>query len=305
MELSRLINSKGIANNIWKQRQYYRFENFRVEDICKLYLGLHDDSNLKSRKVHFVLFIKRFKNTPIHELNSSEVSDWFQQIKLERNLTDKTLLQIKCQLNPVFKWLIQEQIITTNPLTTIKLKRNLPPRRHRCILSTKELKAIIEEVKTYDQTILYPLLYAIVLTGARRSEILNLKWDNVDLEHRSIIFEWTKNGSDRRLKITSKLHELLSTKVRTSEYVFPDQKGHKIGRMQIQRMIKKFKEAHHFEKDWQLHDFRHSFANNFLKKGGEMYQLQAILGHKSIQMTVDLYGNLKSHDIEESSPYDF
>lgn len=75
--------------------------------------------------------------------------------------------------------------------------------------------------------------------------------------------------------------------------------------MQIQRIIKKFKEAHNFEKDWQLHDFRHSFANNFLKKGGEMYQLQAILGHKSIQMTVDLYGNLKSHDIEESSPYDF
>lgn len=305
MELSRLINSKGIANNIWKQRQYYRFENFRVEDICKLYLGLHDDISLKSRKVHFASFIKRFKNTPLNEMSSSELNDWFQQIKIERNLTDKTLLQVKCQLNPVFKWLLQEQIISTNPLTTIKLKRNHPPRRHRCILSTKELKAIIEQVKEFDEFNLYPLIYAIVLTGARRSEMLNLKWENVDLEHRSIVFERTKNGSDRRLKITTNLHMLLSSKARTSEYVFPDLNGKRIGRMQIQRMIKKFKESQEFERDWQLHDFRHSFANNFLKKGGEMYQLQAILGHKSIQMTVDLYGNLKSHDIEESSPYDF
>lgn len=196
MEMSRLISSKSIANNIWKQRQYYRFENFRVEDICKLYLGLHEDSNLKSRKIHFASFIKRFKNTPINELNSSSLQDWFQQIKLERDLIDKTLLQIKCQLNPLFKWMIQEQIITSNPLTTIRLKRNHPPKRHRCILNTKELKTITDQAKIYDKAVLYPFLYAIVLTGARRSEIMNLKWENVDLEHRSIIFERTKNGSD-------------------------------------------------------------------------------------------------------------
>jgi hypothetical protein len=36
-----------------------------------------------------------------------------------------------------------------------------------------------------------------------------------------------------------------------------------------------------------------------------MYQLQAVLGHKSIQMTVDLYGNLKAVDVENPSPYGF
>jgi len=34
-----------------------------------------------------------------------------------------------------------------------------------------------------------------------------------------------------------------------------------------------------------------------------MYQLQAILGHKSIGVTVDLYGQLKAQDVEDSSPY--
>ena len=34
-----------------------------------------------------------------------------------------------------------------------------------------------------------------------------------------------------------------------------------------------------------------------------MYQLQAILGHRSIQMTVDLYGDMKAADVERVSPY--
>lgn len=54
-----------------------------------------------------------------------------------------------------------------------------------------------------------------------------------------------------------------------------------------------------------MHDLRHSFAYNYLLNGGEMYQLQAILGHKSIKMTVDLYGKLQAQDIKNPSPYKF
>ena len=57
-------------------------------------------------------------------------------------------------------------------------------------------------------------------------------------------------------------------------------------------------------KDWGSHSLRHSFAYNFLKKGGNMYQLQAILGHRSIDVTVDLYGQLQAQDVENPSPYE-
>ena len=36
-----------------------------------------------------------------------------------------------------------------------------------------------------------------------------------------------------------------------------------------------------------------------------MYELKAILGHKSIQMTVDLYGNFQAEDVSKVSPYEF
>jgi integrase len=47
-------------------------------------------------------------------------------------------------------------------------------------------------------------------------------------------------------------------------------------------------------KPWRVHDLRHSFAHNYLKSGGAMYELKAILGHKSIQVTLDLYGNCQA-----------
>jgi site-specific recombinase XerD len=58
-------------------------------------------------------------------------------------------------------------------------------------------------------------------------------------------------------------------------------------------------------KPFRSHDLRHSFAYNFLLKGGSMYSLQAVLGHKQISMTVDLYGNLKAADVGTVSPYGF
>ena len=65
------------------------------------------------------------------------------------------------------------------------------------------------------------------------------------------------------------------------------------------------KEKFQHQKNWGCHSLRHSFAFNYLRKGGQMYQLQAILGHRSIQMTVDLYGQIQAKDIERPSPYDF
>ena len=56
--------------------------------------------------------------------------------------------------------------------------------------------------------------------------------------------------------------------------------------------------------NWGSHSLRHSFAYNFLKQGGRMYQLQAILGHRSIGVTVDLYGQLQAQDIDCPSPYE-
>lgn len=134
---------------------------------------------------------------------------------------------------------------------------------------------------------------------------MKLKWEDVDFETSLIRFRQTKNGTTRHIRMSHRLCEFLRAQPKTSEFALTDEKCLNIIRGKVQRRLNRIKKSHKFGKDWRCHDLRHSFAYNFLKRGGEMYQLKAILGHKSIQMTVDLYGNLKAADIDDPSPYKF
>ncbi|MBY0516248.1 MAG: site-specific integrase [Bacteriovoracaceae bacterium] len=305
MESIKFIRGKGMADQIWRQRSFYRFENFNVSDLCKVYLSLYPKSIITSRKNHYDSFIKQFKNERIKDLNTSSIGQWFNEIRMRGNLSERTLAQVRSQLSPFFKWLVTEEILKANPLLNIKFKRNVLPKRQRCILSEGEIKKILDLAQEFDKNTLYPFLYAVIQTGARRSEIMKLKWEHVDLTLGFILFKDTKNGTDRKIRMPKRLQELIANKPKTSKYVFPNSKNQILGRSCLQRTVLRFKARYPIGLDWRLHDFRHSYANNFLKKGGEMYELQAMLGHKSIQMTVDLYGNLKSHDIRSRTPYDF
>jgi site-specific recombinase XerD len=88
-------------------------------------------------------------------------------------------------------------------------------------------------------------------------------------------------------------------------YVFTMPNDKPVNCSWILKHRRKFQDKYPELKKWRLHDFRHSFAWNFLRNGGEMYQLQSILGHKSIRLTVDLYGHFKAADVKIASPYEF
>ena len=203
------------------------------------------------------------------------------------------------------KWLIEDEILQVNPLSRIKFRQNVDSKRPRVIFSQEEILHLLTDLRGFSSTFLYPFIYLIVHTGCRRGEAQKLTWNDIDFETKLIRFNQTKNGTSRQIRMSNRLYDFLKTHPKRSLHVFTDETGHPMGRGKIQRRLKSFKKAYNPEKDWRCHDLRHSFAYNFLKRGGEMYQLKAILGHKTIQMTVDLYGNLKAADVENPSPFDF
>ncbi|MBY0316991.1 MAG: site-specific integrase [Bdellovibrionales bacterium] len=277
-----------------------------VSQLMKYHLEKYPDSSVRERKRHFVSFCEEFGHRPINLIGKPELQLWFKKIKGEHDLSDRTLNTIKSCLNSFFKSLVDEEIITESPLSKIQFERKPPPRRQRVVLSIDEVHKILENAQNFSPGLLYPFLFATAYTGARRSEILKLKKSDVDLEMGLLHFRGTKNGEDRTIRLPKSLKSFLETHLNnhSAEFVFPDPNGKAIGRQRLQRLLRRFKKHFPIGKDWGPHALRHSFAYNYLKKGGEMYQLQAILGHKSIDVTVDVYGQIGAQDVENACPYE-
>ncbi len=180
-----------------------------------------------------------------------------------------------------------------NPMLKVVKKRE--PRGRVRYLNDRQIPKLLTECLKESKELHLCVLIALS-TGARYSEILNLSWDNVDLENRQFHFLDTKNGEDRGAKITSNVYnELLEfQKVRNikSNMLFATKDGRKTLylRGQFERAVKKAK-----IEDFHFHDLRHTAASFLAKNGASLLEIATILGHKTLAM-VQRYSHLtKGH----------
>lgn len=291
----------------FKNKGLAAFNDLRVSQGMKFYLDKFPNTEVRSRKNHFKDFIDSFGNHRVSELGTNDLLEWFSKRKTGDDLSEKTMGRVRSQFYGFFEYLVDENYLRTNPLTKIKFKKNDNPRRTRVILSVEEVIELLNNAKIFSPRSLYPYLYAIAHTGARRSEIMKLRREDVDFKTSLIHFKQTKNGKERFVKMAPSLQTLLKELLdsHNADRVIIDNDGQPLQRSALSKLLNKFRHYFPNYKNWGSHSFRHSFAYNFLKKGGEMYQLQAILGHRGIQTTVDLYGQLQAQDIENPSPYEY
>lgn len=80
--------------------------------------------------------------------------------------------------------------------------------------------------------------------------------------------------------------------------MFTTLEGRPLHKGALVRELKDFQRNAGFETDWVFRDLRHSFAVNFLKAGGDIHDLQKLMGHSHVRMTEELYGSYKIHRVD-------
>ncbi|NJM09635.1 MAG: site-specific integrase [Bdellovibrionaceae bacterium] len=136
---------------------------------------------------------------------------------------------------------------------------------------------------------------------------LCLTRSDIDFATNLINIRKSKNGRERFIRMSPTIENILKERIQrqTGETLFINEHGTKLdSNKELTRLINKFKAYFPIDKEWGCHALRHSFARNFLMQGRQMYQLQAILGHRSIDVTVDLYGQLEAQCVACPSPYE-
>jgi integrase len=161
---------------------------------------------------------------------------------------------------------------------SLRLKENNKRMR---FLNEDEISSLLSACAPH----LKPIVETAILTGMRRGEILSLKWDQI--RGGFIYLEKTKTNEARQIPVSDDLEAILKDIRRKehlrSEYVFTFQ-GRRIERDLHVGFGRALKRAG--LQDFHFHDLRHTFASQLILNGGSLKDVQELLGHKSMTMTL-------------------
>jgi integrase len=163
-----------------------------------------------------------------------------------------------------------------------RLLAELDPQREGKGLASYDLRSPAQRQVMQDN---FDLVVLLLDTGARYSEIANIRWNSIDLIRRSIRLWRPKVRNESVLLMTDRVFEVLSrrSKTRASEFVFCSKSGGPRGYSPI--AIKKAMCRAELS-DCTVHTLRHTHATRLIQNGLSLYEVQAMLGHTDIRTTM-------------------
>ena len=202
---------------------------------------------------------------------------------------NRLLILLRYVFSCALKWEIPG--VKTNPTAGIPLMKedNVKER----FLSTEEAQRLYGVLTRSDNVMLQYIVPMLILTGARKREVLDARWEDFDYERRLWRIHTTKLGKPRFVPMSDGVVTLLESVPRLgSQWAFPNPKT-------LKPYVSIFHSWHSARceaglKDVRIHDLRHSYASFLVNAGRSLYEVQRLLGHTQIK-TTQRYAHL-SHD---------
>lgn len=155
------------------------------------------------------------------------------------------------------------------------------------VISDADYKFLKTKLKSdgYDQW--YFIVWFMAATGARVSELLQIKAEHVSVGYLDL---YSKGGKMRRIYIPKKLcteaTKWLKERGLTTGYLFTNRTGNRLSTRGIAIQLKHFAGNYGINREVVYpHSFRHRFAKNFLEKFNDIALLADLMGHESIETT--------------------
>lgn len=192
-------------------------------------------------------------------------------------------------------------IFNTNRGISRKMRRKIPT-----TLTAEEIGKIIAQPNKRVPTGLRnkAILSFVWDSGARVSDVINLKPGDLNIGKREATIKDGKGGVDRHIAFSDYTATLLKKYKEArpkGNYFFCTLQGNRLDRVYLYSMVRIYAKRIGIKKKIGLHTLRHSFALDFYKNSGhDLISLQKLLGHKSLR-TTEIYCYMDSTDVKEAS----
>jgi len=204
--------------------------------------------------------------------------------------TNRVLILCRYIFNLAMKWEVEG--MTRNPTAGIE-PYPINNQRERYLKDDEALR-LFEALEASPNPLLPYIVAMLLLTGARRREVLHARWHDLDLAQRLWRIEFNMTGKTRHVPLSQGALSLLAKLPRKedNDYLFPNPKTGK----PFVSIFHSWDTARQKAglKDVRIHDLRHSFASYVINQGHSLYEVQKLLGHTQVK-TTQRYAHL-SHD---------
>jgi integrase/recombinase XerD len=181
-------------------------------------------------------------------------------------------------------------------LPNMKREKKLPP-----ILSKEEINKLIKATNNIKHKLMIQIGYS---SGLRVSELINLKWADIDLNRNIIHIKKAKGKKDRIVMLSRKVKNSLDLLDSETKYIFVTNRNKKYSQRTIQKILENTAKKAGMRKRVTPHTLRHSFATHLLENGTDIRYIRDLLGHSDISTTL-IYTKVSNKNIRNiKSPLD-
>lgn len=274
--------------NLENYRNYLKYERAYSDNTVGAYMN---DLN------KYEEFLKK-------DILDSDTEDLERYLKYIKNLESTTVAHKITSIKSYFNYNIKRGIVSVNPADKVsrpKLTKHLPE-----YLTEEEVGKLLDvEVKSpydYRNKTILELLYS---SGIRISELVNIKTPNYDSEE-CLIRIMGKGSKERIVPLGDYAINIMNDYMNNyrplinkkhTDYIFINNRGDKISRQFIFKVIKKEALKKGIKKDISPHTLRHTFATHLLKNGADLRIIQELLGHENIS-TTQIYTHVTNNKLK-------
>jgi integrase/recombinase XerC len=289
-------------------------------DYIKDYLNfLENNQRYSPHTIHsysidlydFKDFIQNTFDIDLINVKRIHINDWIMSLS-ESGLKASTINRKIVALSSFYNFLVNKNIITKNPVNNIS-KPKIPKRIPQYVKS-KDLNADIldEDLETNAASDFEPMRNILIIemlyqTGMRRSELVNLKNEDIDL-YRKTIKVLGKRNKERYIPFTDDFKKLILDYINLKNDFFANKQiddsffvlknGKKLYDKFVYRVVNSYLSDINYISQKSPHILRHTFATHLLQQGADLNAIKELLGHSSLAST-QIYAHSSIEHIKE------
>ena len=306
-KLAEVMNAVDVA------AQGYEFERkntsltvfLPIPEPLKMYIASKATENLSKAtlKNYYYLLVKFFSyvKKPFDSITTNDVRNFLLAYKASRQISDRTLEQIRVYIHCFYDWCVNEGLLFRNPVNLIHAIRYQAKERY--VISPLELERMRFNCVTLREKAIIDVLYS---SGLRVTELCRLKKEDIDLGARTIHVKQGKGNKDRTTYINAEavisLTAYLNSRSDTCPYVIVNINGekHMVNKRTIESEVRKVAERAGLSTEKiSPHNFRHTFATTLIRNGCPIEHVQKMLGHSKLSTTM-IYARIDDEDVRRN-----